>query len=175
MTLDRCRFHHLFIDLTDESCLLQTSRQYNSNSRIWVDVRFLIRAPKMWNIEFSGYRSHAGLKKRRRRKRESKWGEKETHGRKRRALLEQNWPTKANLTLWEEEERPEIFLWPHLNWQWSTWAREDIGAQLASEGSQVIFQTSLTTCMCQSTLWSVSDGAAECETNNSSSLKVASV
>jgi len=49
---------------------------------------------------FSGYRSHAGLKKRRRRKREeSKLGGKQPHGRKRRALLEQNWPTKANLTL----------------------------------------------------------------------------
>merc|ERR1719285_445705 len=49
---------------------------------------------------FSGYRSHAGLKKRRRRKREgSKWDGKQPDGRKRRALLEQNWPTKANLTL----------------------------------------------------------------------------
>jgi hypothetical protein len=46
---------------------------------------------------FSGYRSH-GLKKRRRRKRESKWSERETNGRKRRSLLEQNWPIKANMT-----------------------------------------------------------------------------
>ena len=57
-----------------------------------------------WNFKilygFVGYRSQ-GLKKRRRRKRESKWSEKQTNGRKRRSLLEQNWPTKANMTLWE--------------------------------------------------------------------------
>ena len=143
-------------------------------------IQFLEKDMNWWepqkckNVEFAGYRSHAGLKKRRRRKREeSKLGGKQPHGRKRRALLEQNWPTKANLTLWEEIECPETLLWANLNGQWSTWATENPSTQLASKGSYVIFQTSLTTCMCQST--SVSDGAAECETNNSSSLKVASV
>ena len=65
-------------------------------------LKFSMGNLKMLNV-FAGY-SGRGLKKRRRRKRESKWSEKQAHGRRRRSLLEQNWPIKANMTIWESKD-----------------------------------------------------------------------